>query len=271
LILLDQPSFLSLIVQAKLGNNCLSSATGFIVNRPDGSSILITNWHVVSGRYPDRDETISLSGKVPDSLSIRHNADGELGSWTDKTEKLYDDSGKPLWLEHPFLGSRVDVVGLPLTNLEGIARYPYSYSGPVGHDVANFPASIKWGPSDFVNVVGFPFGLSSGGGHGIWVQGAIATEPELDYEELPKYLIDSRTRTGQSGSPVVIYKRNGWITLSDGRPFLIHNPIMLLIGVYSGRVNKESDLGTVWKTQVVEEIAISGRLGAPPEIAVTRF
>jgi hypothetical protein len=161
-------------------------------------------------------------------------------------------------------GSRVDVVGLPLTDLEGVASYPYSYSGPSGHGAAELPVPMKWGPSDFVNIIGFPFGWTGGGSLGIWVQGAIATEPELDYDGLPLFLIDSRTREGQSGSPVIIYKRNGWVTLADGRLYVIYNAVTLLIGVYSGRLSSESDLGRVWKVAAVAEIAERGQRGARP-------
>jgi len=103
------------------------------------------------------------------------------------------------------------------------------------HDT--LPGQMKWGPSDFVNVIGFPFGWTGGGALGIWVQGAIATEPEVDYDGLPRFLIDSRTRMGQSGSPVTIYKRSGWVTLVDRGPYMVHNPLTLLLGIYSSRLS----------------------------------
>jgi len=197
-------------------------------------------------------------------LVVNHNVCGALGTWVQKRERLYDASNNPLWLEDPDHGSKVDVVGLPLTDLEGVEIYPHSYSGPSGHGAAELPGPMKWGPSDFVSIIGFPFGWTGGGSLGIWVQGAIATEPDVDYENLPRFLIDSRTRSGQSGSPVVVYKRNGWITLADGRPYMLHNALTLLTGVYSGRLSLESDLGTVWKASVVAAIAERGQRGAHP-------
>ena len=269
LILLDKPSFQSLFLEMRNEETVLGTATGFIVLRPDGSPLLITNWHVLTGRHAATRRPLVASGDVPDVIRIQHNVQGALGTWVTKTERLYDDSGEPLWLECPDHGSRVDVVGLPLTDIEGANYYAYSYSGPSGHDAASLPAPIKWGPSDFVNVIGFPFGWTGGGSLGIWVQGAIATEPDVDYKNLPRFLIDSRTRPGQSGSPVVIYKRNGWVTLADGRPYLVHNALTLLIGVYSGRLSQESDLGTVWKTSVVTVIAESGKRGIRPQLPMT--
>lgn len=265
MILLDQPSFQSLLLETRNEEAVLGAATGFIVLRPQGSPLLITNWHVVTGRHLDTRRPLSGTGETPDTLRIQHNVQGTPGTWVTKTERLYDDSGEPLWLEDPDHGSQTDVVGLPLTDMERVECYPYSYSGPRGHDATSLPAPIKWGPSDFVNIIGFPFGWTGGGGLGIWVQGAIATEPHVDYGNLPRFLIDSRTRQGQSGSPVVIYKRNGWVTLADGRPYLIHNPVTILLGVYSGRLNRESDLGTVWKTSVIAAIAERGKRGVNRE------
>ena len=264
MISLDQPSFQSLFLEVTDEGKPLGTATGFIVLRPDGSPLLMTNWHVVAGRHLETRQPLDVSGDVPDVITIRHNVQGALGRWVTKTERLYDDTGEPLWLECPDHGSHVDVVGLPLTDMEGADYYAYSCAGAIGHDVTSLPAPLKWGPSDFVNVVGFPFGWTGGGSLGIWVQGAIATEPEVDYDNLPRFLIDSRTRPGQSGSPVVIYKRNGWVTLVNGQPYLLYNPVTLLIGVYSGRLSQESDLGTVWKASVVAEIAEHGKRGTRP-------
>jgi hypothetical protein len=165
---------------------------------------------------------LGKSGGLPNCLRIQHNLQDRLGVWTSVVEPLHDAAGAPLWLEHPIHGSRVDVVGLPLTNIQGMALYPHSCNGAAGSGATELPLPMKWGPSDFVNVIGFPFGFSGGGGMGIWVQGAIATEPDLDYRDLPRFLIDSRTRSRQSGSPVVIYKRNGWVT-RQGRA-AIHAP-----------------------------------------------
>ncbi len=262
--LFDQPSFQSIFIEAYFGDTRLSTASGFVVGPPTGSPMLITNWHVVAGRHIETRKPLHSSAGVPDRLAITHNARGNLGKWTVKIEPLYTGE-HPRWLEHPAHGSKVDVVGVPLTDLDGVDLFSYSYSGASGRDVAELPKPMKWGPSDFVNIIGFPFGWTGGGALGIWVQGAVATEPQLEYNGLPRFLIDSRTREGQSGSPVVIYKRNGWITLEDGRPYMIHNTLTHLVGVYSGRLNKDSDLGTVWNASTVEEIALRGRPGVLPE------
>ena len=253
MIHLEPPSFQSLALEAFFGEQSLGKGTGFVVQSPSSEHYLISNYHVLAGRHPESRRPRRDDGAVPDRLAIVHNRRGSLGSWVVKVELLYDTAGTPLWHEHPLHGSRVDVVALRLTELTDVDCHPYSYLGPVGHDVARLPSALSWGASEFVNIVGFPFGWNAGGAFGIWVQGAIASEPQLDWHELPRYLIDSRTRPGQSGSPVILYKRGGWVTLAD-RVYMIHNPLTVLIGIYSGRLSDQSDLGTVWKTTVIADI-----------------
>jgi len=101
---------------------------------------------------------------------------------------------------------------------------------------------------------------------GVWVQGTIATEPSLDYWDLPLLLVDSRTRPGQSESPVILYRTDGYIT-EDGNTINNHIPAMRLIGVYSGRINEQSDLGLVWKLGAVEEIIAGQQRGPLPNLA----
>lgn len=51
--------------------------------------------------------------------------------------------------------------------------------------VAPRQLGIVFGPSDVASIIGFPFGQSGGGALGIWVQGTMASEPSLDFNELP--------------------------------------------------------------------------------------
>jgi hypothetical protein len=56
-----------------------------------------------------------------------------------------------------------------------------------------------------MSIIGFPFGMAYGGAMATWVQGFVASEWQVDYGDLPRFLVDSRTRQGQSGSPVIFY------------------------------------------------------------------
>jgi hypothetical protein len=61
------------------------------------------------------------------------------------------------------------------------------------------------------------------------------------------------TRPGQSGSPV-IYHSSGLILTSDGDLQLRTGPTTRWLGVYSGRINEQSDIGMVWKAKAVAEL-----------------
>lgn len=240
-----RPSVASLLLIQRANGQDLGSATGFVVERT-GTPYLITNWHVVSGRDPRTGANLHPSGAWPDQLVVAQNVAGKLGNWELKPEDLNDADGNSRWLEHPVHGRKVDVVALPLENTTGVDLHSYD-PWAEGLDVA-------LGVSRGLSIIGFPFGLTGGGAFGIWVQGTIATEPEIDFEGLPSFLIDSRTRQGQSGSPVIFYSDGGMVPMADGSTAITGGEVTKLMGVYSGRINAQSDLGIVWKASVIADI-----------------
>ena len=80
----------------------------------------------------------------------------------------------------------------------------------------------------------------------------------IKINNLPAFLIDSKTRQGQSGSPVIYYSESGFDPhYKDGENIgkaVWGCPFMREVGIYSGRINKDSDLGYVWKWEVIKEI-----------------
>jgi Trypsin-like peptidase domain len=254
-IMLARPSLASLNLETRFEGQPLSTATGFVVEHGAGR-FLITNWHVVTGRNPDTGEVLSPVGAVPSEVRVLHNRAATVGSWVDKIEPLYTARGLPKWREHPEHGRRVDAVALRLTDLEGVEVYPHDAwaAGPA-------PAA---GVAKGLSIVGFPFGLTSGGALGVWVQGTVATEPDIDYEGLPSFLIDSRTRPGQSGSPVICDASGGGVEMDTGTTMFTGGPVEYLLGVYSGRINEQSDLGFVWKTVAIRDLVERGSKAPKP-------
>lgn len=251
------PSLKSLLVGVLTSNGQhLGTATAFVAVHASGE-YLVTNWHVVSGRNTEDGKPMHGSGAVPETLHVMHNVAGQIGRGTSRLELLYGQSGAPLWLEHPSHGRKVDVVAIPLRQTDGIAQYPY--------DAANPGPPITLGAGDLVSIIGFPFGRTGGGAAGIWVQGWVATEPGFDFNMLPCFLVDSRTRQGQSGSPVILY-RKGVYTTDDGSVMASTKPVERFVGVYSGRINTESDLGIVWKGGALDEILAGQHRGPIPKI-----
>lgn len=241
----SRPSFQSLLIEMQFDGATLSTGTAFVVETPNRGPHLITNRHTVTGRHQDTGEPLSTTAGIPNHLVVIHNRLDKNGGWIRCTEPLYEGE-TPRWIEHPRLGPRADFVALPLTELTNVALYPYDPSNP-GDD-------IRVGPADAVSIIGFPFGLVAGDGYAIWATGFVASEPEVNYEDLPIILVDCRGREGQSGSPVLAYRASGTATMSDGAFAVNGTPLQRFIGIYSGRVNRESDLGRVWKASAIAEL-----------------
>jgi hypothetical protein len=176
--------------------------------------------------------------------------------------ELFDESGQPQWLEHPVFGNRVDVVALKVAKLgdaQLINQPLNTYSDFVDYLVAV-------GEDAFV--LGFPLGLDGGPRLPIWKRASIATEPHYDLGGLPKLLIDTATRQGMSGSPVIAVRR-GFATPQNAKDIgdSIFGTAETFLGVYSGRVGNDglgAQLGVVWKASVIDEIIDGDVLGKTP-------
>jgi len=250
---ISENSIKSLFIKTQSDEQDIGTGTGFLMEK-NGVYFLITNRHIVTGRHNETNELLDENGRIPKCLSILHakNTGSEsIFQWIYKNEELYDIQGNPLWIEHPKLKEKADFVALRLKDLEDCKFFPYSFGG--------LGENISVGPAEVVSVVGFPLGLGSRGpmttiGLALWVTGFIASELEIDYGGLPRFLIDCRTRPGQSGSPVIAYRSGGAIPRSGGGTIISGPPMSKLLGIYSGRINNESDLGFVWKVFAIKEL-----------------
>ncbi|WP_204792457.1 hypothetical protein, partial [Aeromonas dhakensis] len=85
---------------------------------------------------------------------------------------------------------------------------------------------------------------------------SLAQELLLMTDDNPVFLIDCRARQGQSGSPVVAYRAGGYRQYRDGTisSVMSATPKWEFLGIYSGRVNNESDLGRVWHVSVIDRV-----------------
>ena len=248
-VLIRLPSVRSLLIEMRVGNQALGTGTGFVVDSAKGP-VLLTNRHNVTGRRQDNGQPLSPTGGVPDAIRIVHNRAGKLGEWLTRDEALYA-SGKPTWKEHPTLGPQADFVALPLNNLQDVELYKY--------DVANPGPPIKAGPAQTISVVGFPFGIQAGGSLAVWATGFVASEPDIDFGNLPVFLIDCRSRQGQSGSAVIAYGDGGMFAMEDRSTAVMPGEVIRLLGIYSGRINEQSDLGIVWKVSALQELVAANK------------
>ena len=75
------------------------------------------------------------------------------------------------------------------------------------------------------------------------------------WQGLPVFLLDARTRSGQSGAPVLRHVTPQDLVRLEGGGVLHHEATVTeLIGVYSGRLHPDSDLGRVFTTQAIREV-----------------
>ncbi|ACI57489.1 conserved hypothetical protein [Rhizobium leguminosarum bv. trifolii WSM2304] len=250
------------------GYNVLASAagSGFFWRRTDGirkGLYLITNWHNVTGINP---ETGRMMGQfIPNALMLRvrhiSRRDGEM-TYTqlwDISIPLYSKE-VPIWFEHT-AGAKVDCVAIPML-IDDIDSYAIKPLNECGLQADLMP---DVGMDCFV--IGYPKGLSGVGATPVWKRASIATEPNFDHEKQPIVLVDTATREGMSGSPV-IFRHNGVHMPSGG---LDRNTIIgtveNFLGIYSGRIGDDVfgvQLGRVWKARVIDEILDSGTMGKHP-------
>lgn len=241
---IDRLSVTSLLLEVFSKNVMLATATGFVIQKGE-NYYLITNWHVVTLRDPLTNQSLDPSGRIPDQIAIFQNVKGKLGTWNWVREDLYDRDRKQRWIEHPQLGSRVDVVALPLVHLEGIEFYPLDLT------LANAPVHI--GPTEPVSIVGFPFGQTATAGLAIWKSGSIASDPDVNYDGSPEFLIDATGRPGMSGSPVYS-RRIGSFMDSAGNEVVRPGITDKFLGVFAGSIRSDPEVGRVWKASVVQDI-----------------
>lgn len=231
----------------------ISNATGFEIQYRH--KYLITNWHVVSGKHLITKKCLDSNCAIPDKLIVTYKKylHNESFVWTKEEIALYDENGNELWYEHPIYGNDIDVVAIPLEKHPTMQDYREAY---------NLESKYELTVTEPVFVVGFPLGYtvkSKDEPHAVWTFGTVASDPDLDVtikdNSLPAFLIDSKTREGQSGSPVIYYSQDGLNRhLPNNITAIFGSPITKEVGIYSGRINKDSDLGYVWKWKVIKEI-----------------
>lgn len=232
----------------------------------NGTVYLITNWHNVTGTNPITEQPIASTGLIPTHAIVPallriEPQNGLQMAQRNRFEVALYDGEAPIWFEHPRFGSDVDVVAIKLGPMdEGLISLP----------INTVPELIDFQPDlgDDVFVIGYPMGLDGGKELAIWKRGSIATSPTMDLDDLPKLLIDTATRRGMSGSPVVarrsgiIHPRGENLGATGISPNTIIGQADTFLGVYSGRLGNDEmgiQVGIVWKASVIEEI-ISGNL-----------
>lgn len=236
------------------------TGTGFLYQH-QGKPFIITARHNLTGRNWETNEFLNQDYPVEPThirftLRGRHPASPEIVFMSGANPlcvfvgRLIDEGYMPTWLEHPVHRTEMDVAAIPFPDLGQAQMFPWD-EADIGED-----EHTKLLITQPLSIVGYPYGLSSGPALPLWIQGSIASEPSLYYthngRDLPAFLVDARTRKGQSGSPVVLMHRpNTTLATTGGGMKVTTGFYSRLLGVYTGRISTDSDLGFVWRMEDV--------------------
>jgi hypothetical protein len=261
-------------VTLRRDEDALSRATGFFYQIPTGVAgyenivFLVTAYHALTMHTPT--ENVPNQGNLVDFWL--HTSLDELGALKKCTLLLYTKKGQPTWL-HSQAFAQADIALLPVPTrfLEGGRE-----STSLGHDWVEEP--LKLSVAMNVAIVGYPYGLCDEA-HGlpVWKTGTIASEPYVDFQGQPSFLVDVAAFAGMSGAPVVAMARGLWES-EEKLGTLNVGAAQRLVGVYAsmaphttkkfledvsqsgvpGMQFEESlQLGQVWKASLIQEIASS--------------
>ena len=251
---LDRLSLSTIPITPFFNDLQLPEATGFIWKRRE-RFYLVTNWHVVSALDLFTKTHLSNGGSRPNKLRCHFLI--RVGQYERELVDvpLRNENDEPLWFIHPAQETRaIDIVALPLDYECLKARVTLL---PV-NELAPGKLAIMIGMDVFI--LGYPFG-SKPPAFPVWKRGSIASEPDLVRLTTGYYLVDTASRPGMSGSPVIlrswsnhILESNMWTTSND------QLPIDRIIGVYSGRLRPtDAQIGIAWHVEYIDQIVDAGK------------
>jgi hypothetical protein len=292
------PSDSTLHLSMRCGKTELSIGSGVLYRRRD-KFYVVTAWHNLSGRHSQTFRLISPTQAVPDNVRIAVPQTVSLGGSIRLpiTVPLHDEDAAT-YLIHPDPWPRKDVAVLPL-DIDGF--YPRELEladgtrtcqqmplrqaadgAAIGLEVQPIQdcegalkvlepsAENRLHEGDDLFVLGYPLGISDSRMAPIWKRATVASDPQSGWNGQPCFLIDCASRQGMSGAPVILYSRHGDVR-EGGMRYIGSGPVAALCGIYVGRLAPseakgsdalfEAQLGTVWKTEVIDQIIDAGKRG----------
>jgi hypothetical protein len=225
-------------------NNIVSQGTGFFyVHQNEALQILylITNYHVLSGSSP-----IESKPPIGDSIYFQlHLSEVESGKVKTVKYPLYAKNRKPIWVKS---------LSYPDADLAVIPLLPSLYK-----DCKIYCISAEWAKGDIrlrpatsITLVGYPYGFyDKENALPIWKTGSIASEPDVNFNGKPLFLIDVSAFPGMSGSPVFAISYGTYET--ETGPTKVGG-IQKFLGIYAS-------MQMIGKKKYLEEITQEARIG----------
>jgi len=273
----EQLSFSTVRLMSLRNDIELGPATGFFYSGIfDGrrNYWLVTNWHVLAGRNADQPERVLHSqGALPNKLRMILPLSFDQPEYNDRNTEilaeeqflsLYDEAGHALWYQH----SRKNEVDVAVVNLGNAFVGRFHLVG-VNELSTHQDMAIEIGNEVFI--LGYPLGLTHFANTPIWKRGSIASEPHIETAETKfRVVIDSTTRGGMSGGPVIMRSKTHY--LSEKGQITECKNATRWIGVYASRPNivgannaveddRRAEVGYFYKNGWVPDIITSGIRG----------
>lgn len=248
---IDEYSVATVPIELMFNSTKLGLGTAFVWDNA-GQYFLITNWHNLSGKDVFSKKYVAPTAAEPTHIVVWWNQKGQLGAKFSEVIPVRDNQDMPLWWIHPQHGSNIDVVALPVVSHPNAEMYPIN-------KMSQTHLLLQVGMD--VYVLGYPLGIGAAG-LPIWKRGSIASEPEIFPHGQMHFLIDTASRPGMSGSPVI---RRSWGThqMKDGGISMGAGTATEFIGVYSGRYVTsdplDAQLGIAWPASLVQEIVMGSK------------
>ena len=239
------------------GTKQVSQGTGFFFGNKNPAGVidtvfLVTNYHVVTGHSPG--STLPRQGDRV--VFYIHKDQNEPSDVKQVVLPLYSTAGTPLWeqsTEH--LDADVILLPLPKAAFEGIAMFVFIDD--------HTRTDIRIRPTSGATLVGYPYGFSDTTNRlPVWKTGHVASEPQVDFQDKPAFLVDVSAFPGMSGSPVLAVA-NG--VYEDESGVMRSGHVVRLLGVFSampvmrsqtpGQSDISLQLGYVWKASLIADLA----------------
>lgn len=247
---IDHYSVSAIPIEMRFRNTSLSLGTAFVFES-DEKFFLVSTWHNFSGRHFQTGKHLSATAGEPDRIGVWWNAKANLGDKLAVDTPLLDSHSQPLWLVHPEHGHQVDIAVLPVQPQVTAEPYPINKLPST-----NLLATIGMD----VFILGYPYGIGPSG-LPIWKRGSLASEPQMITNHQRFILIDTASRPGMSGSPVIV-RSWGAVAMEGGGTAIVTGGASRFLGIYSGRLatsdSLDAQLGMVWPARFISEIIAGG-------------
>jgi len=237
-------------------NKFMGYGTGFFAEYK-GKQFLVSNYHIFSGLNPITMQPIHNSGAIPGRFEIDFYYYAYLEKGNTNSPAKYKSSkidielyvgGAPIWVEHPELRNHCDLAVIPVGDV---------FKRALAKDFTIFPIDLNRAEEyqaevnvmDEVYIIGYPLNSETClTEFPIYKSGRIASEPS-DYFNGKRYYLDSKTKPGMSGSPVIQKEPGNFF--KEGNKYKFTKGRINFLGIYSGRAEirkneYEAELGIVW-------------------------